>query len=381
MKFEQLDAHLKHHLNQNPDIPGFDISIRQNHQTLFRAQYGYVDIERQIPVTGNELYCMYSCTKPITVTGAMRLVEEGKLSLDAPVSKYLPCFQDVYLLKDGQKITPNTAITVRHLFTMTAGFTYDMGTEPIRALLETGNERIPTTAFAQAVVSSPLAFEPGARYNYSLCHDLLGAVIEAAADMPFGEYQRKMIFDPLGMYNTGFLTTLSNTKQPAPVYLYSSAKKETRLHQKTHEFGLHSRYESGGAGLLSTVEDYAKFAAAMAHNGLSAEGYRILKQETIQMMKTEQLHGFAADPAFACAAGLGYGYGLGVRTLVSKDGGQRSPLGEFGWDGAAGSYVMIDTKHDLSIFFATHLRGWHDRFGALHAPIRDLTYMCLGIED
>ena len=381
MNFERLDSHLKQHLSQNPDIPGFDVIIQQNHHMLFRAQYGYSDIGLQIPIHGNELYCMYSCSKPITATGAMRLVESGKLSLDAPVTNYLPCFRDVYLLKDGKQVKPNTPVTVRHLFTMTAGFTYHMETEPIRNLFASGEGRIPTTEFAKAVIASPLAFDPGARYNYSLCHDLLGALIETVSDMPFGEYQKKMIFDPLGMTHTGFFTTLADTKALAPLYIYSTSRKETQLHQNMYEFGLHTRYESGGAGLLSTVDDYAKFAAAMAHNGISPDGYRILKPETIQMMKTEQLHGFAADPAFSCAAGPGYGYGLGVRTLICKNGGQRSPLGEFGWDGAAGSYVMIDTEHDLSIFFATHLRGWHDRFGALHAPIRDLTYTCIGIED
>ena len=97
------------------------------------------------------------------------------------------------------------------------------------------------------------------------------------------------------------------------------------------------------------------------------------------MMQEEQLSNMHVPTPFACAAGPGYGYGLGVRTLVNHDLGQRSPLGEFGWDGAAGSYVMVDTQNHLSIFFATHLLGWHDRFGSIHAPVRDLTYECLGI--
>lgn len=381
MNFDRLDTHLSQHLNSNPDIPGFDVIIQQNHKTLFRAQYGYSDTEQKIPTSGNELYYMYSCSKPLTATGAMRLVEEGKLDLDAPVSTYLPSFHDAYLTENGIRRAPKTPITVRHLFTMTAGLTYDMDTDPIRELLTSGKGRVPTTEFAKAVIASPLAFEPGSRYNYSLCHDILGAVIEAVSDMPFGEYQKKAIFEPLGMTRTGFLTTLDTTEGLPPLYIYKGSSKSTEVHKNMYEFGLHPRYESGGAGLLSTVEDYAKFAAAMAHNGLSPEGYRVLKPETIQMMKTEQLTKLIPNAAFGCAAGPGYGYGLGVRTLVNKDGGQRSPFGEFGWDGAAGAYVLIDTDNDLSIFYATHLRGWHDRFGSIHAPIRDLTYTCLGIEN
>lgn len=379
MNFERLDTHLKQHVASAADIPGCDVVVQQNHKTLFRAQYGYSDLEQRTPVTGGELYCMYSCSKPVTVTGAMRLVEQGKLALDAPVSKYLPCFDKVYLEENGVRRAPTNPITVRHLFTMTAGFTYKMNTAPILALLSSGEGRVPTTAFAEALTATPIAFEPGTKHNYSLCHDVLGAVIEAVSDMPFGEYQKKYIFDPLGMTRTGFRTTLSSTEGLVTLYLYDGATKCTAPMDNINFAGLHPRYESGGAGLLSTVEDYAKFAATMAHDGVSADGYRLLKPETIGMIKQEQLSRVASNPAFSCAAGPGYGYGLGVRTLTDRSGGQRSPLGEFGWDGAAGSYVLIDTDHDLSIFFATHLRGWFTRFGAMHAPVRDLVYECLGL--
>ena len=379
MNFKRLDTHLQQYIASASDIPGIDIIIQQDHKTLFRAQYGYSDLENKTPIRGDEQYYLYSCSKPITVTGAMRLVEEGKLELDAPVSRYLPFFQNVYLEKDGVKTAPKTPITVRQLFTMTAGFTYDMDTNSIRHLLENGTGRIETVKYAQAITESPLAFEPGTKYNYSLCHDLLGAVIEAVADMPFGDYQKKTIFAPLGMENTGFITTLTSPLHTASIYAYRGKARGTAKCEQPHLYGLHSRLESGGAGLISTVHDYGTFADTMANEGLSADGYRLLKPETIRMMQEEQLSKMHVPTPFACAAGPGYGYGLGVRTLVNHDLGQRSPLGEFGWDGAAGSYVMIDTQNRLSIFFATHLHGWHDRFGSIHAPVRDLTYECLGI--
>lgn len=379
MNFDRLDTYLKQYIASAADIPGVDVIIQQDHKTLFRAQYGYSDLGNKTPISGDEQYYLYSCSKPLTVTGAMRLVEEGKLDLDAPVSKYLPFFGDVYLEKDGLKRAPQTPITVRHLFTMTAGFTYNTDTTAIQELLKNGNGRIETVQYAKAITASPLAFEPGTKYNYSLCHDLLGAVIEAVSGMSFGEYQKKTIFEPLDMERTGFLTTLAEPLQMASIYSYHSKERVTVECPDPHLFGLHRCIESGGAGVISTVHDYASFADTMANDGLSADGYRLLKLETIRMMKEEQLSKMHVPTPFSCAAGPGYGYALGVRTLVNHDLGQRSPLGEFGWDGAAGSYVMIDTENHLSIFFATHLLGWHNRFGSIHAPVRDLTYECLGV--
>jgi CubicO group peptidase (beta-lactamase class C family) len=379
VNFEKLDAHLVQFYEDHPDLPGCDILVQQNHTVLFRAQYGLSDLDAQTPVKGDELYCLYSCSKPVTVTGLLRLLESGKIALDDPAAKYLSCFADAYLLKDGERIAPQNPITIRHLLTMTAGFTYNTETEPLRELFAQGSGRISTTDYAKALLASPLAFEPGTRYNYSLCHDLLGAIIEAVSDMPFGEYQKKNIFEPLGMTRTGFFTTLPGDISPAPMYIYSVKKQATLPFPEFYDCGLSKRYESGGAGMLSTVEDYGRFAATMAHNGVSADGYRLLSPETIQMMKQEQLSTIAPSTIFSCAAGPGYGYGLGVRTLIDKSDGQRSPLGEFGWDGAAGAYILMDTDHDLSISYATHLRNWHGGFGSIHIPVRDLVYDAIGI--
>lgn len=379
MNFEQLDIYMKQFYQDHPDLPGCDILVQQNHKVLFRAQYGLSDLQSATPVRGDELYCLYSCSKPVTVAGVLRLVEAGKLLLDAPAANYLSCFTDAYLLGDGQRKAPQVPITIRHLLTMTAGFTYNIETDPLKALFAQGSDRIPTTEFAKAVLASPLAFEPGSRYNYSLCHDLLGAVIEAVSDMPFGEYQKKNIFDPLGMSQTGFYTTLPKDTAPAPIYIFRSKEQKVVPFPNFHDCGLSKRYESGGAGILSTVSDYGKFAATMAHNGRSEDGYILLKPETVQMLKQEQLSTVAQNPAFACAAGPGYGYALGVRTLIDRSNGQRSPLGEFGWDGAAGSYILMDTDNDISIVYATHLRNWHGGFGSIHAPVRDLIYESIGI--
>ena len=379
MNFDRLDAHLKAFYEIHPNLPGCDILVQQNHRTLYRQQYGYADLQNKIPLRGEEIYCMYSCSKPITVAGVMRLMQDGLLDLDAPVSRYLPCFADAYLLENTQKRNVSKSITIRHLLTMTAGFTYDLNTEPIKALFKQNDHRIPTTEFAKALLASPLAFEPGTRYNYSLCHDLLGAVIEAVSGVSFGEYLHRNIFEPLGMTRTGFFSTLPADTQPIPMYIWKASEQNAVPFIDYFDCGLNRHYQSGGAGILSTVEDYGKFAATMAHGGQSVDGYELLKAETLEMMRQEQLSAIVSEGTFVCAAGPGYGYGLGVRTLINRNGGQRSPIGEFGWDGAAGAYVLMDTDNDLSIFYATHLRNWHGGFGSIHAPIRDLVYECLGL--
>ena len=210
---------------------------------------------------------------------------------------------------------------------------------------------------------------------------MLGAVIEAIVGMPFGEYQKKVLFDPLGMENTGYLNTVPSTEKLLKLYNYDANTKVVSVMNNFKMFGLHDRYQSGGAGLVSTVDDYSKFAATLANGGTAENGYRFLKPETVKMLHSEQLRTFANNCSFSCASGAGYGYGMGVRTLVDRSEGQKAPIGEFGWDGAAGSYVMIDDTNNLSLFFATHYMGWKMAWDMPHIPLRDITYDCMSIEN
>lgn len=378
MNFDKLTSYLQDELYAKSDIPGCDLAVTVGHDTVYRAQFGYADISAKTPVSADSQYYLFSCTKPITVTSAMRLVESGALDLEADAAKYLPCLADAFLLKDGVKCAPASAIKVKNLFTMTAGFNYNIGVAPIKELLS-GEKNVSARDLAAAAVRSPLDFEPGERFKYSLCHDVLAGVVEAVTDMPFGDYLGKVIFEPLGMERTGFLNTLKGAPDVPPLYEVNAKTLDAQLLSDPFRHGLSDIYQSGGAGLVSCVEDYVKFSSAMACEGEAKGGYRILRPETVRLMRSEQLKNFALNDNFSCAAGAGYGYGLGVRTLISKEGGQRSPLGEFGWDGAAGSYVMIDTTNGVSIFYATHLCKWPSRLGTLHAPIRDLVYDCLGL--
>ena len=378
MDFTPVTDYIDNVLVREKGVPGCDVLIRRGHETLLRHFSGVSDYQGLVPIRGDEVYYMYSCTKPITCAAAMQLVEQGKLLLDAPVADYLPAYRDTFLLKDGKPVPTEKVMTVRHLFTMSAGLSYDRDTEPLRQLIRE-NPGTGTVEAVSAFPKAPLQFEPGERFLYSLCHDVLAAVVEVVSGQRFSEYLKTHIFDPLGMARIGF--DLPKSEEPHLVAQYVCPKPGVPCTPMAGngDFRITGAYESGGAGLYACVEDYSRFADALANGGVGITGARILKPETIDLMRSEQLSSFAMNNAFSCAAGPGYGYGLGVRTLIDKSQGQRSSLGEFGWDGAAGSYVMIDPAEKLSIFFAMHVRGWPHLIGCGHAPIRDLTYEVLGL--
>ena len=377
MNFQPLIDYIEAVLRTEKQVPGCALKIMRNHETLFTYRSGYRDQARQLPMNGDELYLMYSCTKPITCTAALQLVEQGKLDLDAPVSRYLPEYGQAFLMQEGQQIPVSTPITVRHLFTMTAGLDYSSDAEPVQQFIRE-NPYASTPEVVATFIRSPLLFEPGTRFEYSLCHDVLAAVVEVVSGISFEDYLQQHIFDPLQMRDTSFdlsadqahrLATLYNCPEPGKIFPISSEIKQRWT----------SRHASGGAGLYSTLEDYSRFVDAMANHGIGLTGNQILKPETIDMMRTDQLPNIVKEPPFDPGTGLGYGYGLGVRTLISKADGQRSSLGEFGWNGAAGSYMLIDPAYGLSLMFTTHVLAYPYGISCTHPVIRDLTYDCLGL--
>lgn len=376
MDFSPVIDYVEKILRKEKGVPGCDLKIMRGHETLLRYSSGVSDYQGKKPVSSEDIYWLFSCTKPITCAAAMQLVERGIIHLDDPVSKYLPEFANAFLVKDGKNVPCRNTMTVRHLFTMSAGFNYDRYTQPIRDVIG-ANPHAGTLDIVNALVRSPLHFEPGEKFLYSMCHDALAAVVEVVSGVRFSQYLKENIWDPLGMKETGFYVTSEKLYRLAALYSCTEPGKYSPT-STINDFNLTAQYESGGAGLYSTVDDYSLFADAMACGGVGATGAQILKPETIDLMRTEQLSSFTMDPQFSCA-GPGYGYGLGVRTLIDRSEGQRSSIGEFGWDGAAGAYVMIDPKYDLSIFFAMHVRGWPQLIGRGHAPIRDLTYEALGL--
>ncbi len=351
-------------------IPSSDVIIYHNHKEIYRYMCGYKDSSKTTPIKGDELYYLYSTTKPITCTAGMRLVERGIIGIDDPVSKYIPEYANIfYKNENGETVPCKNVMTVRHLFSMRAGFSYNIGSmTSIKEVREKTNNEGSTLDFVRAFVRDPLLFEPGTRYNYSLCHDVLAAVIEAASGKSFGQFLKDEIFTPLGMKDTGFFPTEEQLKRFVSQYQW---KDDTYVEIPVGcAYRLSKNYESGGAGLFSSVNDYMKFADALANHGTAANGYQLLRPETVELMRSNQIQDMLIGH------NAGHGYGFGVRTMLDKEKAHSDAptLLTFGWDGAAGSYISIDTEHRLATFYAQQVLAEMWVYNQVHPVIRDTAY-------
>jgi len=365
MSFDNLKNYMDE-LVTRYNVPGVDCIVYKDHEQLFRYYTGYSDLENSKIMNGNEMYLIFSMTKMLTCTAALQLMEKGKYTLKDPVSMYLPEFEKMTLYDGKEAKNP---ITIKHLFTMSAGLDYALADEAITTALSEGKKS--TRDLVGAMANKKLLFEPGTRYRYSLCHDVLGALIEVWSGKKLGEYMKANIFDPIGMKNTFFGVpkdeeTLSRT---AARYIYDENRKPKRL-ELACMYTLTDEYESGGAGLTSCAEDYSLFLDTLACGGVSKNGKKILSAPTIELMKTNHIKGAQLDDFHEIQKG--YGYGLGVRTHMDKtESGSVSPIGEFGWDGAAGAFSMVDTENHISLTYFQHVHGWN---GRIQTEMRNALY-------
>lgn len=376
MNFDGLKEYMDELIGMG--VPGLELIVCRDHKVLFHECTGVSDKARMRAAAPTDRYWLYSCTKPITVTAAMRAMEEGMFRTEDEVGKYLPAFRDVYLLKDGQRLKPQHTMTVRHLMTMSAGLNYDFRRESVRRVIQENGGRATTVQVCEALAQDPLDFEPGERFQYSLCHDVLGALIEKVSGMSLRDYMQDRIFRPLGMTDTDFVTE-GCPERLAAQYAYDKDANKVLLHGDENTFVISPLYYSGGAGVVSTASDYLKFADALACGGVSADGTRILTAESIDRMRTQQMNAYRMDNTFGCTCGEDYGYGLGVRTRISNKIGHPSAMGEFGWDGAAGSDLLVDPEHRLSMTYMQHVLGWPSLEGIVHLKLRDLLYPALNL--
>lgn len=361
-------------------IPGLDCVVQIGYDTVYRHHCGYADREAKTPVSGDELFYLYSCSKVVTSVAALQLYESGAFLLTDPLYDYIPEFRDMTVRtvrSNGEVILSKAqnSITIGDLFSMTAGLDYDLTVPMLQKVREKTGGKAPTLEVVKALAGQPLQFEPGTHWRYSLCHDVLGGLIQVITGKTFGAYLRENIFDPLEMPNTGFARPPEVLQKM--MTLYRRDEETNIVHRVTldNEFIFGTEYESGGAGLISCVQDYARFAAALANGGVGANGNRILSQNTIDLMRTNRLNA-TQQADFDWIQFKGYGYGLGVRTMVDKAvGGSPGPLGEFGWAGAAGAYVLVDPENQLSMFYTQHMRKSLEPY--VHPRLRNILYACL----
>lgn len=359
---------------RSKNIPASDLIIYHEHKELYRFTCGFKDGEKSIPLQGSELYNLYSASKIITCVGALRLVERGIIGIDDPVAKYIPEFGHL-TYRSRDEVKPCTkAITIRHLFAMRGGLSYDFNMPSLKSALSADGDK-GTLTLVRALAGSPLLFEPGTDFTYSFCHDVLGAVIEVASGKSFGRYLKDNIFDPLGMTDTGFFPTKEQEKKFTTQYRLENG--EFNPIPLSNVYRLSNNYESGGAGLFSRIDDYIKFADALANHGTAYNGYQLLRPETVELMRSNQ-----NDRESLIKLGKpGYGYAFGVRTMLDKDKQNSDAMTdcEFGWDGAAGTYVAIDPANRLSVVYMQHILGHGWVYSDVHPVIRDTMYYIAGI--
>ncbi len=346
-------------------IPGNDCIVYRDGREVYRHFAGYSDLENRIPMNGKEIYNIYSCSKPMTATAAMQLVEKGVIHLDDPLYEYIPEYRKMYvhtggeLVPDpvfpkrhfrvgGEFVPAKNVITIKNLFCMTAGFSYDTDAPSFREVREKTGGRCPTVEAIRSFAKEPLLFEPGEHWEYSLCHDVLAAVVEIASGKRFGEYVRENIFEPLGMSHSTFLLPDDKLDTICTQYQCDMVTGEMKKVSKEIQNGdsrcwpykLGSEYESGGAGCISTVEDCSKFLEALRKGGI------LLKPETTDLMSTDMLNAEQKKTFWQ----EGYSYGLGVRCPdVSKG------TTDFGWSGVAGAYMAVDRKNGFTLYYGQHV--------------------------
>jgi len=364
MNFSGLKNYIER-LQEDWKVPGCSIVVRKGRETVF---------EDLVNCGKDDVYWLYSATKLFTATMFCRLLEQGKLRLEDRVSDYLPEYASLEIEDgDGGRRPATRQLLLEHLITMCGGLTYDIS----HPLIEESKNRT-TRGIVRAIAGMPLKGEPGEIYLYSLCHDVLAAVMQEVTGCRYEDLILNEICNPLGMTSTCFHPDSALLARFAPQYLWKGRNADAEDTDGKNVFCFSPDYDSGGAGLCSTLEDYILLPEALANGGLGRDGYPLLKPATIDLMRKDHIYGSRLE-GFDLRWGRlrGYGYGLGVRTRISNEDGGLSPVGEFGWDGAAGAYCMIDPKNRVSAFYVQHVLSMGPVFDVIHPKLRDLIYQGL----
>jgi CubicO group peptidase (beta-lactamase class C family) len=323
------------------------------------------------PVEKDTIYRIYSMSKPITGVAMMMLYEEGAFTLDDPITRFVPEFANLRVMTgvdaDGAPILSDPArlVTLRDVMTHTAGFAYGLsGDDPAnRAFREQRILSAPDLeTFIDQVASVPLLFQPGTRWSYSASVDIQGYVIQKISGQSFGSFLKTRLFDPLGMKDTGFYVPDAELDRLSDVFSYSQERGGlVALDLPQLAFRKDTvAMESGGGGLVSTMEDYSRFARMLLNEG-ELEGIRILQPETVRLMRTNMLPAGAqmfSDGTGASNQAAGLAFGLGLGLIEDPVAGARpQAAGSYFWGGAAGTWFWIDPSNNL-IFI-----GMIQRFG------------------
>src|SRR5258705_2664680 len=366
-------------------IPGAIMLIQRHGKPVYFENFGVRDVATQLPMTADTIFRLYSMSKPITSVAAMMLVEDGKLSLDDPVAKFIPAFAEVKVGvekrdQDGKPalvLEPlNRPITIEDLLLHTSGLTYgfygDSGVRKLYVNSDLFNGDFDNAEFAERLARLPLAEQPGTLWNYGHSTDVLGRVIEVVSGQSLFQFEKQRLLDPLGMTDTAFYVA-DAAKRPRIAEPMPDDRFVTPV-AGIRDPMVPRRSESGGAGMVGTIGDYARFAQ-MLLNGGTFEGRRYLKTETIALMTFDHIGPetkIARDYFYFPGASAGFGLGFAVRT--SPYPGISWPLGEYRWDGIQGTFFFIDPKDDMFVIFMVQTPSQR---GRIQLALKTLIYEAL----
>ena len=354
---------------------GCSVLIAQGGAEAFYHDCGLRDVADGLPWQRDTIARIYSMTKPITSAALMILVERGLVHLDAPVSNFIPAFGNARCLVAGatelDQTEPCAVPTLHQLLTHTSGLSYSFNPGILPRAMREGKldfdpRKRSLAEVADIVATLPLAFHPGTRWEYSVGIDIIGRVVEVISGKPFEDFLVEEMFDPLGMQETGFNVPSGAIDRFAALYtplagdsfdLNAAVKSGDSLRQVDGADGspyLDTKMQSGGGGLVGTIDDYLKFAEM-----LRAGGKGILSPHTLSFMMRNHLAGDIASmgpSSFAEQPMDGMGFGIGG-AVVLDPARARVPgsVGDFSWGGMASTFFWIDPKHDLSVVFFTQL--------------------------
>ena len=379
---DRVEAHLKERYIDGGRFPGTQLVVYRRGKVVHSAVQGFADIERKAPVKDDTIYRIYSMTKPITSVAFMMLFEEGKVALDEPVAKYIPEWKNLGVFVAGSHPAFLTRplsrpMLIVDLLRHTSGLTYGFQQRgnvdaAYRELKLGGVEKDGTLqSMIEDLAKIPLEFSPGDAWNYSVSTDVLGYLIGKISGMPFEQFLKQRIFEPLGMTDTDFHVPADKAHRFAACYsapggamTFHATDRSGRLtlqdDPKTSSFLAPPAFISGGGGLCSTAADYLTFCRALLNRG-ELDGVRLIGPKTLALMTSNHLPGGRELPElsrslFSEAAYNGIGFGLGfsvtmepAKTLISG-----SP-GEYAWGGAATTSFLIDPAEEMIMIFMTQV--------------------------
>ncbi len=367
---KEIQAAMEHSIAYS-EVMGVNLLVTKNGKEVCYMESGMADREQGRIMSRDTIFRLYSQTKPVTAAAAMILMERGKLDLCQPVSDFLPSYTHMTVSVNGVCKTAERPIRVLDLLRMTSGLVYPNGTDlPGLSADKVFNEicqkldkdnAMNTLQVANALAKTVLAFEPGSSWQYGSSADVLGAVIEVASGMSFAEFLRKEIFIPLQMSDTDFWVpdekqhrlaatyeTVTDKNSKAKMILYTGNNLAINNHM-----AIEPAFASGGAGLVSTLDDYMKFATMLLQNG-ELNGVRILKPATVPYLISGQLMPIQ-QAVFDSANWLdGFTYQNLMRVCINpSQTGYLAREGEYGWDGWLGAYFANFPKEQMTILMGT----------------------------